>query len=321
MPPIEMKTNNYPNAENMDNENVGNLNDEYTSNYNDEELKKQKEDAAKTLIDIFGEDQPATSVHQTPGQPKQDAFNILDMLSDPVAPTSTPAPPTFNNLDSLFSVNTNTSSIPNSINASQPNVNSNKANSSKPVSNELDIMDLFGGNSSNSTVGANVANTSNNADLLDDLFGSGSSKPANTSTKNDILSLFGSSQSQPQPVNNLNGLDAFFQPPVANSSALVSETSSTLVVYEKNDIKIELEPTANGNHSTSEQHFIQMKAHNLSINNNVKEFLFSAAAPKTMQLQLSQPNTNVILPLDTISQTLAISNPKRVKNCFCLSSF
>ena len=44
----------------------------------------------------------------------------------------------------------------------------------------------------------------------------------------------------------------------------------------------------------------------------VKEFLFSAAVPKTMQMQLSTPLTSVIQPMDSLVQTMAISNPKKV---------
>lgn len=299
MPPIELKTNNYPINESYDETN----NDENNvNNNNDDEIKKQKEEAAKNLLDIFGEEtSTTTAVSSTNNTTNNNNLDILDMLSDPVQSTS-------NNMDSLFSVK----NIPN-----QNNVNNTKQNS-----NQLDIMDIFGGSNTNAVVNntsnSNTNNVSNN--LLDDIFGGGinttttTTPSINTTSKNDILDLFGTPSST-NTINSTttttNGLDSLFSN--TKTPTINNNINNDLVAYEKNDVKIVFEPAANGRHSNAEQHFIQMKAHNLSLTNNVKEFLFSAAAPKTMQLQLSQPNTNVILPLDTITQTLAISNPKRVR--------
>ena len=151
---------------------------------------------------------------------------------------------------------------------------------------------------------------------LDDIFGLGATNTTTNAQKvskptSDIMDLFNVSGGQstttvPKPTPN-NGFDMF-----TSSSGATKTATKSLVVYEKNDVKIVFEPVAGGKHSNDEQHFIQMTAQNNNLGSGVKEFLFSAAVPKTMQMQLSLPSTSVIQPLDSLVQTIAISNPNKV---------
>jgi hypothetical protein len=89
-------------------------------------------------------------------------------------------------------------------------------------------------------------------------------------------------------------------------------SSTLLIPYDKNDIRVTLKAIADGKGSTPQQHFIELKAVNQSAFKTVKEFYFSVAVPKAMQMQLSVPNTKVIEPMDSLTQTIAISNPNKV---------
>ena len=305
----------------------------HNNNSNEEELRKQKEEAAKTLIDIFG-DEPAESAETTPAAAKP-AYNLLDDLLDggdvsappPVAATSTAK--TSNDLDDLFSFGaastTPSTATTNDLlfgNASAPAA----AAAATTTSNVNDMLDFFGGGQ-NAPAPPTKSHTSNN--LMDDLFGTTAAAaaapapptPAVASHANDMLDIFGGlptttqAPRQPQQQQLISDIDLMFGSPTPakqSSSATATAAASSLTVYDKNNLKIVLEAAARGAHSNAQQHFIQMQAYNQSLTHPVRDFLFSAAVPKSMQLQLSQPTTNVILPLESMSQTIAIANPKQV---------
>lgn len=265
MPPLEMKVNLNTNGQ-LEDDALNGQDELKTEEDKIQEQERYKKEAAKTLIDLFDDDEStepvvATQAAHTSALKNTKEFDILNILDQPSGSTNQAS----NNLDALFSFNA-------------------------PKKNNLDMLDIFGdGKSTHNGLGSG----------LDDLLGLGSSSQTqiqNTpvSNGNDLLNMFSAPNSQ---VNKTNGMN-----------------SSSLVVYEKNELKVTLEPAADGNHSSQEQHFIQMKAENLGITNLVREFLFSAAVPKTMQMQLSQPNTTSIEALDCLQQTIAIANPKKV--CF-----
>ena len=293
MPVIEMKSNPYANGDE-------NANDAEDQEAQELQLKRQQEEAAKTLLDIFSEDasppsntapvflnaQPAS---KPPPTAANNNFDLLGLMDDgpsaaPVTNSNTAAQsqPDF---DSLFQLS---APVP------TPAVSNNN-------------FDLFMSGPA-TTAKAPAQSTSNG---LNDLLGLGGGPSSNNTTNgNDLMNLFmGSSQ----PVSSMsdNNILASLQAPALKQQNQKS-SSASLVVYEKNDLKITLEPAAGGNHSNAEQHFLQLKAENLGLLNTITDVLFSAAVPKTMQMQLSTPNTFIIQPLDSLIQTLAISNPKRV---------
>lgn len=288
MPALEIKTN-YSNDQTDENALIANEDTQNEEDKKQEQERHKKEAAAKTLIDLFDDDQsepshsPVAATTTSSAPNKQNDFDILGIIDAPVAPVAsvTVTNSTSNNLDSLFSLDSSTSA---------------------PVvpKNNLDILDLFGSTPSAPVVQKTTGLNSG----LDDLLGLGSTgsnslpKAPAVSNGNDILDIF----STPSTIASNN----------------VAQKQQSMTVYEKYDLKIVLEPAADGRHSSPEQHFVQMKAHNLGITNSIKEFLFSAAVPKTMQMQLSQPSTSLIQPLDSLTQIIAISNPKKVSNFILL---
>lgn len=303
MPVIEMKSNPYANGD----ENANDVEDQEAQEL---QLKRQQEEAAKTLLDIFSEDasppsnsapvflnaQPASKPAATSNN-----FDLLGLMDDgpSTAPVSTKTAPSQStsataDFDSLFQ-----------LSAPAP---------APAVSNNFDLL-----------MSSGPSTTTNNkmSNGLNDLLGLGgggiSTTNANNTNGNDLLNLFmGGSTPTPAPQSVSNMTDnilASLQAPAATALKQQQNqkgSNASLVVYEKNDLKITLEPAAGGNHTNAEQHFLQLKAENLGLLNTITDVLFSAAVPKTMQMQLSTPNTSVIQPLDSLIQTLAISNPKRV---------
>lgn len=303
MPAIELKSTYNPTANEDNNE------DEFQT---EEEKKKQqekfKEDAAKTLIDIFSDDNiSASAAVANPGSDSHKPLSDLDFLGPSVEPSPTPtvarpaaAQPPGNDLDSLFSFNTPAAPMANKTTA--------QTNSSS------DIFDIFSNSSSHVETHHKPPAASS---ALDDLFGgpAPTAAPINRTTApaasnpNDLLGLFSTSTSSSSvATSNTNSLMNGFGKSVSPSSAAQSQQ---LTAYDKNDVKLVFEPMPN-KPITIDQCHIQMKAHNNSIGNTVREFSFSAAAPKSMQLQLNPPNTSVIQPLDSIALNMVISNPKKV---------
>ena len=142
---------------------------------------------------------------------------------------------------------------------------------------------------------------------LEDLLGLSSSTTTTTTTTtasnpNDLLGLFGGVSQPVAPKTS---------PALPNGLNSLSNKSSSLTAYEKHDVKVVFE-TAPGKQSSLEQAYIQVKVDNLSISNFVKDFEFSAAVPKSMQIQITPPSSNVMQPLDSLALSLVISNPKKV---------
>jgi hypothetical protein len=325
MPPLELRPNiNLPNGmdddENGEQQEDGNeqsllgemngANEKNDASTNEALVKqKQKEEATKTLLDLFDDDLGGISTAPpttTNNKINNDLFDLMSTNDNDSTPASinskidaikqlsnkqSQPSASSNNLDSIFNLG-----------------NSSTVKIAPKENSSTDLFDLLGG-SSNLDNSKTKANSNNGNSGLDDLFGglgvSTSTNLANNSLKpkqtNDIMDLFNTGSTiNNNNINSNNGFDS------------LSSSNSSMVVYEKNDIKIILEPTASGKHSTDEQHFIQMTAQNNGLMSMVKEFLFSAAVPKTMQMQLSTPLTSVIQPMDSLVQTMAISNPKKV---------
>ncbi|CAF0841502.1 unnamed protein product [Brachionus calyciflorus] len=259
MQPFELKQN-Y---------NIEEEDDVYEAKTEEDKIQEQerlKQEAAKTLIDIFGEDSSEPITTQTKST-NNDILGIFD------APLTAPVKPAQNNnlIDSFFD------SVPSS---SAPTVSNLPKN---------DLLDIFAGPSVKST------------------------SPKPTSGFDDLLGLdgLGTTQNQNKPIVSSNS-DVLGMFSTQNGHAnLNGNQSQSMVIYEKNELKLTIEPTANGKGSNQAQHFVQLKAENQSFSNVIRDFLFSAAAPKTMQLQLSQPDKTNLPPLDSLSQTIAIANPNK----------
>ncbi len=285
MPALEMKVNQaYTNGFNGD----GLAEEVLTQEEIHEQQIKQQQEAAKTLLNIFSDDAPSQATSAT-----------------------TPTPQTHTNIDLLDGL-FDASNVP-----STPVLN--PSSRSNPI-------DLMGGDLLTDSVPMSPSQGKKSEDIFDILSSpTAQSAAVNSSNMNDLNDLLGlnSSFSTPQPVkatNSSNDMFDFFSAP--NPS--VSKPSTSLVnspkkaplqvtAYEKNNVKIVFEPTVSGKDNTSPgQHFISMVASNMSVSENVNEFLFGVAVPKSMQMQLSQPSTSVIQPFDSMQQTIAINNPTKV---------
>lgn len=316
MPALEMKTSStYSNGVSLDDTTQEPLSEEEKR----QQHLLQQQEAAKTLIDIFKDDSPeppaaAAAPALAPTSPANTNNNdIFDLLSDtPSVANTTPAnaapQSTSNDLEDIF-----------------------VAPSTKPKSKE-NILELFNTNTvGKPTVAPQVQQHTNG---LDDLLGlstpisnSSTTKPiANNS--NDLLDIFGSgggsaskpgvttTTSQKAPNSLVNDLFDFGGlPETKAASAAVehsvsSSSSLNIVGYEKNDLKITFD---RAKASSGDQHFVQMNASNLSMSSAIREFLFGVAVPKSMQMQLSQPTTSVIDPLDSMTQVITIKNPNKVR--------
>lgn len=275
MPVLEMKTSStYSNGVNCDDS------QEPMSEEERREMQLiQQQEAAKTLIDIFKDDATSAEPQTSNKTQKQSNNDIFDLLNDeiPSQKNNDTNKPTSNSndLDSIFS----TFQQPSQLNKNKP---------SKSVSK--DIFDMFG---SNPTVNDEEKTKSNG---LDDLLGFSAPIKSNYSQSNnpdDLLDIFSSSSTKSQL--GLNGH--------------LSDAKITKIVgYDKNDLKITFE---RAKQSSNDQNFIQMTASNSSTL-SIREFLFGVAVPKSMQMELSQPTSSVIDPLDSMDQLITIKNPNKV---------
>ncbi|KAK6638408.1 hypothetical protein RUM44_008837 [Polyplax serrata] len=144
-------------------------------------------------------------------------------------------------------------------------------------------------------------NISNNQDLLDFLGGLEISN-------SDISSPVG--EPNRQVINNNNNVMHM------NSSNLLMDglfnnaiPNPTLTAYDKNGLKIifNLERPSDSPDTT----VVSMVATN-STSSNFTEFLFQAAVPKTLQLQMMTPSGTTIAPLGQLTQVLRLINPTKV---------
>jgi hypothetical protein len=320
MPPIEMK-------ERFVNDDSLNQNDEFlTEEEQRQQQEKNKEEVAKTLLDLFEDDAGSAGGSSPlpphlPGDSHQPSAgttngnNILDLFDQPAHKQPATAAPvatnqTSSNVDLLFGLD----SAVNVVTA--PVQSSNKSNQ--------DIMSLFGSSSKphqqQQQFNGMAQSTSSN---LDDIFNLNGPSVAPTqqqknltngsSNPNDIMSLFGGGGQSTAPASaTVNHSDDLFGGFGGGSSS--SGAAGVVVAYEKNDVKITMEPDTAAN--SLERPVIRMRAHNTSVSSQLREVLFSSAVPKSMMLQLSPPTTKVIQPMDSMSQTITISNPTQVEKYY-----
>lgn len=173
-------------------------------------------------------------------------------------------------------------------------------NVTSPQAKSGNIFDLIDSSNRTPSLSPQVNKPSTNA--LDDLLGL-SSVPTNTpippvtntaTNSNDMFDIFSSNTTIPK--------------------AAPLKTPSQVVAFEKNNLKITFESTAESEGTST--HHLNMIASNEGSSVKVTEFLFGVAVPKSMQMQLSQPTSSVIEPLDSMKQTITIANPNMV-NLVC----
>lgn len=300
MPAMEMKTNStYSNGINCEDIQEDTMTEEEKHQL---QLLQQQE-AAKTLIDIFKDDpietptQPPSSVvlNSSNKSTNNDIFDLLNDDSSLPVTTQTAtndkklATSSKNDLESIFTASSATTTFQSPV-----------ANYNKPVSN--DIFDIF--ESTNTSSVTKDTKPQINTNGLDDLLGL--SVP--TSNSNSQLNKIATP-------NNSNDLFDFLSSETSNTVTHMNNGHKSdfkmnkIVGYDKNDLKITFERAKN---NFGDQNFIQMTASNSSSSNIIREFLFGVAVPKSMQMQLSQPTTSVIEPLDSMNQMITIKNPNKV---------
>ncbi|CAI7589203.1 unnamed protein product [Penicillium pancosmium] len=167
----------------------------------------------------------------------------------------------------------------------------------KPTGDHDLLLDLMGG--SDATVTSPTSNSSNTADLLADILGgdSGLSSPAPTpgpqgsSSKNDIMGLFGSNGASPSPQpsqQSSSGLDLLgggmsaSAPSPAASPAPVAASTPAHNAYNKDGLALALQVQRSG--ATAQ---IVAKFRNESNFDHFSNVGLQAAVPKSQKLQLS----------------------------------
>ena len=291
MPALEMKTNqSYTNGFNGDELSEDILTEEELQ----QQQLKQQQEAAKTLLNIFSDD-------TAPGKPPQT-----------VSPTAPPKQSNVDLLDSLFDGSSD--SLP--VMQTQSKSSTGQHQAVDLMSNTADLLDCFVDNTATNSFSSQVV-SSNIFDMLDmptKTPAAAAPPSSNSADLNDLLGLSdsGAVSSMPLPAQqpqSSNDILSLFGP---QTNGAVHSSVPSIVGYDKNDLKITFEPVMNKKTASPNQQLIQMTAHNTSIDNTVKEFLFGVAVPRSMQMQLSQPTTSLIQPLDSMKQTILITNPNKV---------
>ncbi|XP_050739071.1 AP-1 complex subunit gamma-1-like isoform X1 [Eriocheir sinensis] len=174
---------------------------------------------------------------------------------------------------------------------------------SAPHSSTLnaDILDLLGPEpgstapSTTTTTSTNPAqlsqtNSSSDQGLLDGLLNNTSS-----ATTTGIISLNASTNSNSLPANNF-----------IISQNLSESNVPGITAYDKNGIRLDMTFEVHESVTT-----INMVATNTSLA-QVTDFLFQAAVPKSLQLQMLSPSTTSMAPSAALTQVIKVNNPNKV---------
>lgn len=174
---------------------------------------------------------------------------------------------------------------------------------SAPHSSTLnaDILDLLGPEpgstapSTTTTTSTNPAqlsqtNSSSDQGLLDGLLNNTSS-----ATTTGIISLNTSTNSNSLPANNF-----------IISQNLSESNVPGITAYDKNGIRLDMTFEVHESVTT-----INMVATNTSLA-QVTDFLFQAAVPKSLQLQMLSPSTTSMAPSAALTQVIKVNNPNKV---------
>ncbi|XP_045138658.1 AP-1 complex subunit gamma-1-like isoform X2 [Portunus trituberculatus] len=168
-----------------------------------------------------------------------------------------------------------------------------------------DILDLLGlepgptapSNTTTSTSPAQLSHTNNSSSpalLLDGLLNNTSS--TTTTTTAGIASLSTpTANSTTLPTNNFIIPQSLSQPSVPG-----------IVAYDKNGMKLDMTFEIQDSVTT-----INMLATNTSLA-QVTDFLFQAAVPKSLQLQMMTPSSTSMAPSATLTQVIKVNNPSKV---------
>uniref|UniRef100_A0A673MHJ6 AP-1 complex subunit gamma n=1 Tax=Sinocyclocheilus rhinocerous TaxID=307959 RepID=A0A673MHJ6_9TELE len=176
-------------------------------------------------------------------------------------------------------------------------------NITQPASQANDLLDLLGGNDVVPVIQTTVPTkpASAGGELLD-LLGD--------------LSLTGGPTPTPAPSVPMSQppflLDGLTSQPLFNDIAAVIPP---MTAYNKNGLKIEF--TFERSNPNPNIAVITIHATN-STEADMTEFVFQAAVPKTFQLQLLSPSSNVVPALNqgSVTQVIRVLNPQKVR-CYC----
>ena len=193
---------------------------------------------------------------------------------------------------------------------------------------QKDLLDILGGQDETESpvdkIG--VGDTARNAELLQDLFGSGPSAngadaPQQRSNVAAIMDLFGnsgiSSSASPPTISAGGGstLDGLFGQPTTiestpprtqsyrSSPSLFKFTLAPVVAYSKNDLTVSLQPTRTGPGRVS----IQAVFRNDSIASKFEKVNMLVAVPKSQKLKLEPISSPIISVGEESTQSLRIN--------------
>lgn len=159
------------------------------------------------------------------------------------------------------------------------------------------LLDLMGGSPTTSAAAPPSSTSGRGAvDLLADIFGGGMEVTPKPSTMGggDILDLLG---------GGIGGGSA------SRQSSTPQQPSSGYVAYEKNGLRITLQPSKDtGNPNVVN---ITTTFENVATGVVIQDIAFQAAVPKTQKLQMQPASSSSIVPGSTATQLMRVANPTK----------
>ncbi|KAK7074881.1 hypothetical protein SK128_020694 [Halocaridina rubra] len=159
-------------------------------------------------------------------------------------------------------------------------------------SSNADILDLLGGLDTGPTMPSAISNVN--------ITVAPNQLPSNGNASFLLDGLLNNSTSVTSPVTSLQNFN--------NISSPVSQQSSIpgINAYDKNGMKLDMTFEVQESLTT-----INMQATN-NTGSQVTDFLFQAAVPKSLQLQMLNPSSTTLAPSGTLSQVIKVNNPNKV---------
>lgn len=175
------------------------------------------------------------------------------------------------------------------------------------------LLDLLGGMDDTPSVPAPVADPSTkvNSDILDLLGGLDTPQPtpviAETNGVNNILDGLLNNSNNYSSINNTlanNVINSHLDNAAPDTTEQTNEYGS-LTAYERNGVRLVMTFDRQDSMCT-----ITLVATNSS-NTNITDFLFQAAVPKSLQLQLMTPSSKSLQPAGSLTQLIKVNNPNK----------
>ncbi|XP_018019345.1 AP-1 complex subunit gamma-1 isoform X2 [Hyalella azteca] len=161
----------------------------------------------------------------------------------------------------------------------------------------LDLLGGLGGGGGGDSGGTLISRTVNNGGILDTGLGSASNNLLDDLLNNSSSNLNNSTLAN-NTINSTNSL------PVSTLPS--SDEYGSLTIYERNNLRLVMTFQRQDSLTT-----ITLTATNSSTSCNITDFLFQAAVPKSLQLQLLTPSSTSLAPAASLTQFIRVNNPNK----------